>query len=119
MSKKKAKAAKNTDTATADAASTQGTDPNDPGNNTAATGADGGILSGIGNKLASPFTGWVATIEADTMNAMNQIFNSMWFGLIMLAGLAAVVWGMYELLKDSTPVEGVKSAAVTAATVIK
>lgn len=111
---KKAKAAK---AATpAKAADGGAVDPNDTGSN-----AGGGVgntvassLSGLASAL-NPFGDWFNNLEADFMNILNQIMNSVFFGFCVALGAFGIAWGLYLLFKDTAPVQGAKTVAKTAA----
>lgn len=101
----------------------QPVDPNDTGssNSSSALGDVGSTISnaisGAAGAVASPFGNWLNSIEADVMNASNQVFNTLFFGLCVALGALGIVWGLYLLFKDTAPVQGAKKVVESAAMV--
>lgn len=117
----KKKAAKTTPAATG--ADGQPVDPNDTGSSSSSSAlGDVGTtisnaISGAAGAVTSPFGNWLNSIEADIMNASNQVLNTLFFGLCVALGAAGIAWGLYLLFKDTAPVQGAKKVVESAAVV--
>lgn len=113
MAKKKAKAKKTSSSSPA-AGGTSSAASNAANPTAALTGIGSDISNAIGGVL-SPITGFFGQLEADVINTMNQVFNSLFYGFAALVGVALVVVGVVMLFMSTDTGKQVGEAAAVAA----
>lgn len=114
MATKKKTSSKTSSTSSAPVA---GGDSSTASNTAAADNLKQGITdigTNIGNTVLAPIVGWFGQLEADFMNTLNQILNSLFYGLAVLAGLGLVIAGVVMLFSSTET----GKAAITAAALL-
>lgn len=75
-----------------------------------AEGGAGGAIAGAAGSLFGPITEMFAASKAGLYNTLNQIFNSVFYGVIAGAGFLVMVYGIYTLAKEVPGAGGITNA---------